>query len=96
MTVVLAAEGYPGRYAKGTPINGVEDADAIKDVMVFHAGTALDDDGQLVSNGGRVLGVTALADTVEDAQKLAYKAVDTIDWPKGFCRRDIGWRAIGR
>ena len=96
MTVVLAAEGYPGRYAKGTPINGVEDADAIEDVMVFHAGTALDDDGQLVSNGGRVLGVTALADTVEDAQKLAYKAVDTIDWPKGFCRRDIGWRAIGR
>ena len=96
MTVVLAAEGYPGRYAKGTPINGVEDADAIKDVMVFHAGTALDDDGQLVSNGGRVLGVTALGDTVEDAQKLAYKAVDTIDWPKGFCRRDIGWRAIGR
>ncbi len=96
MTVVLAAEGYPGRYAKGTPINGVEDADAIEDVMVFHAGTALDDDGQLVSNGGRVLGVTALGDTVEDAQKLAYKAVDTIDWPKGFCRRDIGWRAIGR
>jgi phosphoribosylamine--glycine ligase len=96
MTVVLAAEGYPGRYAKGTPINGVEDADAIKDVMVFHAGTALDDDGQLVSNGGRVLGVTALGDTVEDAQKLSYKAVDTIDWPKGFCRRDIGWRAIGR
>jgi phosphoribosylamine--glycine ligase len=96
MTVVLAAEGYPGRYAKGTPINGVEDADAIEDVMVFHAGTALDDDGQLVSNGGRVLGVTALGDTVEDAQRLAYKAVDTIDWPKGFCRRDIGWRAIGR
>ncbi len=96
MTVVLAAEGYPGRNAKGTPINGVEDADAIEDVMVFHAGTALDDNGQLVSNGGRVLGVTALGDTVEDAQKLAYKAVDTIDWPKGFCRRDIGWRAIGR
>ncbi|MFB0952101.1 MAG: phosphoribosylamine--glycine ligase, partial [Rhodospirillales bacterium] len=96
MTVVLAAEGYPGRYAKGTPINGVEDADAIEDVMVFHAGTALDDDGQLISNGGRVLGVTALGDTVEDAQRLAYKAVDTIDWPKGFCRRDIGWRAIGR
>lgn len=96
MTVVLAAEGYPGRYAKGTPINGVENADAIEDVMVFHAGTALDKDGQLVSNGGRVLGVTALGDTVEDAQKLAYKAVDLIDWPKGFCRRDIGWRAIGR
>jgi len=96
ITVVLAAEGYPGRNAKGTPINGVEDADAIEDVMVFHAGTALDDNGQLVSNGGRVLGVTALGDTVEDAQKLAYKAVDTIDWPKGFCRRDIGWRAIGR
>jgi len=96
MTVVLAAEGYPGKYLKGTPINGVEEADAIKDVMVFHAGTAMDEDGQLVSNGGRVLGVTALGETVEAAQKLAYKAVDTIDWPKGFCRRDIGWRAIGR
>lgn len=96
MTVVLAAEGYPGKYPKGTPINGVEDADAIKDVMVFHAGTAMDEDGQLISNGGRVLGVTALGETVEAAQKLAYKAVDTIDWPKGFCRRDIGWRAIGR
>ncbi len=96
MTVVLAAEGYPGRYVKGTPINGVEDADAMEDVMVFHAGTAINEDGQLVSNGGRVLGITALGDTVEAAQRLAYKAVDTIDWPKGFCRRDIGWRAIGR
>jgi len=96
LTVVMAAEGYPGRYQKGTVINGVDDANAMDDVTVFHAGTALGDDGQLVANGGRVLGVTALGDTVADAQKRAYEAVDAIDWPEGFCRRDIGWRAIDR
>jgi phosphoribosylamine--glycine ligase len=96
LTVVMAAEGYPGRYQKGTAINGVDDANAMDDVTVFHAGTALGDDGQLVANGGRVLGVTALGDTVADAQKRAYEAVDAIDWPEGFCRRDIGWRAIDR
>lgn len=96
LTVVMAANGYPGNYRKGTAIKGVDEADAMDDVTVFHAGTALDDDGALVANGGRVLGVTALGDTVAEAQKRAYEAVDTIDWPDGFCRRDIGWRATGR
>jgi phosphoribosylamine--glycine ligase len=96
LTVVMAAEGYPGSYRKGTAIHGVDDANAMDDVTVFHAGTALGDDGQLVANGGRVLGVTALGDTVAEAQKRAYAAVDAIDWPEGFCRRDIGWRAIDR
>ncbi len=96
LTVVMAAEGYPGTYIKGSEIKGVADADALKDVVVFHAGTVLGDDGALLANGGRVLGVTALGDTVEAAQTLAYKGVDLIDWPKGFCRRDIGWRAVGR
>lgn len=96
LTVVMAAEGYPGRYQKGTAINGVDDANAMDDVTVFHAGTATNEEGQLVANGGRVLGVTALGDTVADAQKRAYEAVDAIDWPEGFCRRDIGWRAIDR
>jgi phosphoribosylamine---glycine ligase len=96
LTVVMAAEGYPGTYIKGSEIKGVADADALKDVVVFHAGTMLGDDGALLANGGRVLGVTALGDTVEAAQTLAYNGVDLIDWPKGFCRRDIGWRAVGR
>ncbi len=96
LTVVLAANGYPGKYSKGTVIKGVEDANAMDDVTVFHAGTALNEDGALVSNGGRVLGVTALGDTVAEAQKRAYAGVDAIDWSEGFCRRDIGWRAIDR
>lgn len=96
LTVVMAADGYPGSYRKGTAINGIDSANAMDDVTVFHAGTAQSDDGQLVANGGRVLGVTALGDTVADAQKRAYEAVDVIDWPEGFCRRDIGWRAIDR
>jgi len=96
LTVVMAAEGYPGSYAKGTEIKGVDAADAMDGVTVFHAGTTRGDDGALLANGGRVLGVTALGDSVEAAQKLAYAAVDAIDWPKGFCRRDIGWRAVGR
>jgi len=96
LTVVLAADGYPGNYRKGTVIKSVEDANAMDDVTVFHAGTALNEDGALVANGGRVLGVTALGDTVAEAQKRAYAGVDAIDWPEGFCRRDIGWRAIDR
>ncbi len=96
LTVVMAAEGYPGNYLKGTEIKGVEDAEALDDVTVFHAGTARGDDGELLATGGRVLGVTALGDTVEAAKNRAYEAVDAIDWPKGFCRRDIGWRAVGR
>ncbi len=96
LTVVMAAKGYPGSYAKGTPIRGLSDACAAPRVQVFHAGTALGRDGSLVASGGRVLGVTAMGASVAEAQRLAYQAVDRIDWPEGFCRRDIGWRAVAR
>jgi len=95
LLVVMAAQGYPGYYPKGSEIRGIEDADALDGVVVFHAGTK-SDDGRIIADGGRVLGVTARASTVAEAQKLAYDAVDRIDWPEGFCRRDIGWRAIDR
>ncbi len=94
LTVVMAAKGYPGTYQKGTEIRGIEAADAIPGVKVFHAGTAAED-GKLMAVGGRVLGVTALAPTIGQAQAKAYEAVDTIDWAGGFCRRDIGFRAVG-
>jgi phosphoribosylamine--glycine ligase len=94
LCVVMAANGYPGAYQKGTVIKDIEVADAMDHVKVFHAGTALNADGLLVSVGGRVLGVTARGKTVEAAREAAYKAVDTIDWPDGFCRRDIAWRAL--
>ena len=71
------------------------DADTLEGVMVFHAGTKSAADGTLVANGGRVLAVTALGSTIGEAQRRAYQAVDAIDWPGGFCRRDIGWRAVG-
>ena len=96
LCVVMAANGYPGSYAKGTAIDGVEAAESEPDVTVFHAGTARDDIGELVAIGGRVLVVTALGETVAAAQSQAYKAVDRLDWPDGFCRRDIGWRAVAR
>ena len=92
LTVVMCAKGYPGEVAKGSHINGLGQ-DFGKDVEVFHAGTALDGEF-IVANGGRVLNVSALGATVRDAQKAAYGAVDKIDWPEGFCRRDIGWRAL--
>lgn len=94
LTVVMAAEGYPGSYAKGSEIVG---ADALNSdtVHVFHAGTARRD-GALVANGGRVLNVSARGRTVAEARERAYAAVDAIDWPQGFCRRDIAWRALGR
>ncbi|MGA0532362.1 phosphoribosylamine--glycine ligase [Hansschlegelia sp. KR7-227] len=92
LSVVLAAKGYPGDYVKGTEIRGVETAEKRGQVTVFHAGTALDG-GRLVSAGGRVLAVTALGADAAEAQMKAYAAVDLIDWPEGFCRRDIGWRA---
>jgi phosphoribosylamine---glycine ligase len=96
LCVVMAAEGYPGDYVKNTPINGLDAAAKVDGAVVFHAGTKLSDDGQTVlSSGGRVLGVCALAPTVKEAQTKAYQAVDAVDWPKGFCRRDIGWRAVG-
>lgn len=92
--VVMAAQGYPASYKKGSLINGLDGADQLQGVKVFHAGTARDKDGKLVANGGRVLTVTASAADIAAAQKAAYEAVDLIDWPEGFCRRDIGWRAV--
>jgi phosphoribosylamine--glycine ligase len=93
LTVVLAASGYPGEYKKGSVIGGLEALAEDSSHMVFHAGTALRD-GKVVAVGGRVLGVTARGDTLEQAQERAYAMVDAIDWPDGFCRRDIGWRAL--
>jgi len=93
LTVVMCAKGYPGAVRKGTEIGGLEAAAAEEDVEIFHAGTALKD-GRLVANGGRVLNVTALGATVKEAQSRAYAAVARIDWPEGFCRKDIGWRAV--
>ena len=93
LTVVMAAKGYPGAYEKGTEIRGIEAADAIPGVKVFHAGTAAEG-GKLLAVGGRVLNVTALAPTIAEAQVKAYEAVDAIDWADGFCRRDIGFRAV--
>ncbi len=95
LTVVLAAQGYPAAPKKGGAIDGVAEAEKIPGVSVTHAGTRLAGD-KLVANGGRVLNVTALADTVAEAQALAYRGVDAIIFPDGFCRRDIGWRAIQR
>ena len=92
MTVVLAANGYPGSYEKGSEIRGLDAAEATG-AMVFHAGTKADGD-RVLANGGRVLNVTATGTTIAEAQKNAYTAVDAIDWPDGFCRRDIGWRAV--
>ena len=93
LCVVMAAKGYPGDYAKNTEIKGLERAGQVEGAVVFHAGTA-EKDGKLLATGGRVLGVTARGKTVAEARARAYRAVDLIDWPQGFCRRDIAWRAI--
>ncbi|MCP4381116.1 MAG: phosphoribosylamine--glycine ligase [Hyphomicrobiales bacterium] len=93
LSVVMATSGYPGSYEKGSEIKGIDAAEAIGGVKVFQAGTALQN-GLLVANVGRVLNVTATGPTIAEAQARAYKAVDVIDWPNGFCRRDIGWRAL--
>lgn len=95
LTVVMAAKGYPGDYPKGSRIRGLEEAATLPGVTIFHAGTAMKD-GAIVANGGRVLNITATAPTVREARERAYAAVDTIDWPEGFCRRDIAWRALAR
>ena len=92
LVVVMAAKGYPGKYQKGTEIKGLEAAGGKPGVTVFHAGTRRDGN-RVTAQGGRVLGVTAVGRTVKEAQQRAYAAVDAIDWPEGFCRRDIGWRA---
>ncbi|MGE4351643.1 MAG: phosphoribosylamine--glycine ligase [Bdellovibrionales bacterium] len=95
LCVVMAAKGYPGAYQKGTVID-LKEADKIEDGVVFHAGTARNDKGELVANGGRVLGVTGWASSITLAQKKAYETVDKVRWDDGFCRRDIGWRAVAR
>ena len=92
LTVVVAAKGYPGAVEKGTEIRGLDRAEAQPGVFVFHAGTRTEG-GRLVANGGRVLNVTARGRSVGEAQARAYAGVDALDWPEGFCRRDIGWRA---
>jgi phosphoribosylamine--glycine ligase len=95
LCVVMAAKGYPGAYAKGSEIKGLDDAARDPDVQIFHAGTRRDGD-RILADGGRVLGVTAKGRDIREAQARAYAAVDKIDWPGGFCRRDIGWRAVER
>jgi phosphoribosylamine--glycine ligase len=92
--VVMASEGYPGNYEKGSIIKGVETLATDQNVMVFHAGTGHSNSGELIANGGRVLSVTALGDNLQSARDNAYSAIAKIDWPGGFYRRDIGWRAI--
>ena len=94
MTVVLAAQGYPGAYEKGSAIGGLDDLPETSFEMCFHAGTS-EIDGQIVASGGRVLNATARGATLAEAQARAYAMVDAIDWPGGFFRRDIGWRALG-
>ena len=94
LCVVMAAKGYPGAYKKGSEIKGLNDANEVEGVDVFHAGTK-QDGNKVLASGGRVLGVTALGADVIQAKARAYEAVDKIDWPQGFCRRDIGWRVTG-
>ncbi|KKB08762.1 phosphoribosylamine--glycine ligase [Devosia chinhatensis] len=94
LTVIMATKGYPDDYGKGSVIRGVDGLDS-EALTIFHAGTKRDGE-RLLANGGRVLNITALGASVEEAQNRAYAGVDAIDWPEGFCRRDIGWREIAR
>ena len=96
LTVVMAAQGYPGAYETGSEIRGLEALAGDPDLLLFHAGTRRDGQGRLLAAGGRVLNVTGLGATLAAARDRAYAAVDRIDWPQGFCRRDIGWRALAR
>jgi len=95
LTVVMATKGYPGDYAKGSVIEGLDEAAGIEGVEIFHAGTT-SKDGKILANGGRVLNVCATGKTVTEAQARAYRAIDRIKWPQGFCRRDIGSQAVAR
>lgn len=95
IVVVMAASGYPGTPRTGSEIRGLERAAAVPNVQVFHAGTRAED-GRIVAAGGRVLAIGATGTTLAEARDAAYRAVDAIDWPEGFCRRDIGWRALAR
>jgi len=94
LTVIMATKGYPDSYPRGSEIRGLGAAAKIPGVQIFHAGTKRDGD-RILANGGRVLNVTAMARTVQEARERAYRAVDLIDWPEGYCRRDIAWRAVG-
>ena len=94
MTVVMAARGYPGDYARGSEIRGLDAAGEVEGVLLFHAGTRIED-GRVLADGGRVLNVTASGATLAEAHARAYAAIDRIDWQDGFCRRDIGWRVLG-
>jgi len=93
VTVVMAAQGYPGSYDKGSEIGGLDGIPEDSKNMVFHAGTTAQD-GKITATGGRVLNITARGESLAEAQKRAYAMVDQVDWPEGFCRRDIGWRAL--
>jgi phosphoribosylamine---glycine ligase len=95
LTVVMAAKGYPGNYARGTVIEGLDAAAAVEGVEIFHAGTKTDG-GRVLANGGRVLNVSATGKSVREAQARAYEAIARIRWPEGFYRHDIGWRAVER
>jgi phosphoribosylamine--glycine ligase len=95
LTVVMAARGYPGKPIRGARIGGIKEAEKVPGVTVLQAATRERGD-EILSDGGRVLAVTAVGRTVTEARDRAYAAVDRIDWPEGFCRRDIGWRAIAR
>ena len=94
INVVMATKGYPGSYGKGSTIRGLDKAAEIEGVEIFHAGTTFGAKGEILAHGGRVLGVAALGKDVAQARERAYRAVDLIDWPEGFCRRDIAWRAL--
>jgi phosphoribosylamine--glycine ligase len=93
LTVVMAAKGYPGAYDKGTVIHGLKRLPEDSRHMCFHAGT-VEKDGRVLANGGRVLNITARGDTLAEARNRAYAMLDHLDWPEGFCRSDIGWRAL--
>jgi len=95
LNVVMAAKGYPGSYEKNTEIKNLEEAGSAQNIVIFHAGTKKEGEAVLAT-GGRVLNITSLSDTVTEAKNDAYEALDHINWPQGFCRRDIGWRAVER
>ncbi|GEQ99438.1 hypothetical protein JCM17845_00620 [Iodidimonas gelatinilytica] len=94
LTVVMATKGYPGTYEKGSVIKGLDAASQMPDVEIFHAGTQRSRNGEIVAIGGRVLNITASGKTVAEAKERAYAAIEKIQWPQGFCRSDIGWRAL--
>ena len=93
VTVVMASPGYPGPYRKGEVIRCIEDASEIDNLKIFHAGTGTNSNGEIISNGGRVLGVTAVGYNKANARKIAYGGIEMIDWPTGYWRHDIGGNA---